>query len=102
MVKTLKGRKMKGSTSKSCKHRQATMHGLNKWYERMFEELGWIVLAKKKGMTDKVEVYKHSLQRLQTHLECKMKSVHEHDRKTDLGILLENVKTLTEHAVKDF
>lgn len=80
----------------------ATMHGLNKWYEKMFEELGWMVLAHEKGMDDKVQVYKNSLERLQTHLECKIHSVHEHDRKVDLHILLDNVKILTAHVHKDF
>jgi len=76
-----------------CEH-PATMYSLNKWYERMFEELGWMVLAQKKGMDDKVQVYKHSLERLKTHLECKIASVRDHDRKADLHILLDNVNVL--------
>ena len=38
---------------------KATMHGLNKWYEKMFEELGWMVLAHNRGMTDKIHHYKY-------------------------------------------
>jgi hypothetical protein len=102
MARTRRHRGKKHGTLRSkCEH-PATMHGLNKWYEKMFEELGWMVLANKKGMDDKVKVYKHSLERLKTHLECKIHSVHDHDREVDLNILLENVKILIAHVHKDF
>jgi hypothetical protein len=100
-----KSRSSRGKKQKTLKKRceyPATFHGLHKWYEKMFEELGWMVLAHEKGMTDKIMVYKNSLDRLKTHLECKIHSVKEHDRKTDLHILLDNVKILIAHVHKDF
>jgi SMC interacting uncharacterized protein involved in chromosome segregation len=84
-----------------CSH-QATMHGLNRWYEKMFEELGWMVLAHEKGMKDKIQVYKNSLDRLKNNIECKMETIHSPDKKDDLKILCENVKVLITHVHKDF
>jgi hypothetical protein len=104
MVKT---HRKKSGMSKTKKHNNhmckypATMHGLNKWFEKMFEELGWMILAKNHGYTDKVNTYKNSLKRLHEHLECKVHSVHEVDRKNDLEIMLQNVDILIRHANKD-
>ena len=68
----------------------------------MFEELGWMILAKHHGFYDKINVYKNSIDRLKLAIEQKMKSVHEKDRKDDLAILHENVLILIDHVNKDF
>jgi hypothetical protein len=102
MAKTRRSRgKKHGSERNKCKY-PSTMFYLNKWYMDMFEQLGWMVLAKKKGMNDKIKEYKLSLGRLKSHLECKIDEVQEVDRKVDLNILLENVKILIAHVDKDF
>jgi len=79
-----------------------TFNGLHEWHKNMFEHLGWMVLAKSHGMTDKIAVYKTSLIRLKHSLEEKIKSTREKDRKDDLYVLHMNVSTLIEHAEKDF
>ena len=68
----------------------------------MFEELGWMVLAKERGMTDKIMTYKHSVNRLQQAIEKRLKNTRDHDRKEDLKIMLENVCVLCDHIDKDF
>jgi len=81
----------------------ATMEWLKVWHQHMFEHLGWMVLANSKGyMDDKVQSYKKSLLRLEDKLQCKINSVHDPDKKTDLEIMHKNVKVLVAHVTKDF
>lgn len=79
----------------------ATFHGLHGWHKALFEELGWMILAKHRGIIEKTTVYKHSIERLKTSIEHKLKDTKDHDRKEDLKILHENVLVLHEHAMKD-
>jgi hypothetical protein len=75
----------------------ATMHGLHKWTEAMFEKLGWMVLAKSRGgdhYNKKVALYKESVDDLFAHLQQKLTLVKEEDRKADIQILLDNVSVL--------
>lgn len=101
VVKTKRNRKRSGTKKNYCKN-PATMNGLNEWYNHMFKDLGWIVLAKRKGhMNDRVISYKHSLKRLQEKLKCKINEVNCPDKKNDLTIMLSNVNILLSHAMKD-
>jgi hypothetical protein len=81
---------------------EATMHGLNHWYKSKFEKLGWMILAKARGHTDKIICYKTSLMRLKEALEHKMTHIHEADRREDLEIMCHNVNILIDHVNKDF
>jgi predicted ATP-binding protein involved in virulence len=80
----------------------ATFHGLHEWHKHVFEHLGWMILAKSHGFTDKIAVYKSSLIRLKHAIEEKIKTTREKDRKDDLHILHKNIMTLIEHVEKDF
>lgn len=104
MVKTQKNKPTSGKTRKSrgCRY-SATMSGINQWHKAMFEQLGWMVLAKEKyHLSDRVAAYKNSVNRLKEAIECKMTQVHEIDRKNDLKILWDNVMVLKAHIEKDF
>jgi predicted ATP-binding protein involved in virulence len=79
----------------------ATFHGLHHWYKHVFEHLGWMILAKDRGMTDKTTTYLSSLKRLKMALEQKLKSTRDHDKKEDLKIMHHNTCILIEHAEKD-
>ena len=101
---TRKSKKMsKHSSTESIPGKccDATMHGIHHWYTEMFEKLGWMILAKSRGMTDKIHTYINSLHRLQTAIEQKMEKLHDKDRKDDLIIMLANVKILLHHAEND-
>jgi len=81
---------------------ETTFKGLNKWYKGMFEKLGWMVLAKEYGMTDKVKVYVNSLYRIHMAIDQKMKKTEDHDRMEDLRVMKKNVQILLTHVQKDF
>lgn len=99
--KTKKRHSRTGSRKQKC-HNPATVHGLTHWCHEMFGKLGWIVLAKAKGgMNDKIISYKKSLERLEEKIACKIEEVDNSDTKKDLMIMLENVKILRRHAIKD-
>ena len=80
----------------------STFDGIICWHKRMFEELGWMVLAKERGMSDKVMVYKNSIARLKMAIEQKLADTRDKDRKDDLKVLLHNVCVLMDHANHDF
>jgi hypothetical protein len=78
-----------------------TFHCLHKWMEEKFEKLGWMILAKKMGHTDKITSYLHSLDRLKNSITHKMEHMRDTDKGEDLEIMLYNVNILCEHATKD-
>jgi hypothetical protein len=87
--------------TKKCKF-QATTQALIKWYVSIYEKLGWMVLAKQKGLKFKLEYYKKSIQLLKEELICKINSVQDYDKRNDLRIILDNVIILERHVQKDF
>jgi len=99
MVKTRKHRTSTFHTKPCC---EATMHGLNEWYKSEFEKLGWMILAKSRGMTDKIAMYKTTLNHLLSSLEHKLGHLKDSDKKQDIHIMIHNVKILINHVNKDF
>jgi len=79
----------------------ATYRGIHDWYHAMFEKLGWMIIAKRHGMMDKVSTYKNSLDRLKQTILKKHKLTVDKDKKTDLMIMLDNLEILIAHAAKD-
>ena len=80
---------------------EATMCGISHWYKAKFEKLGWMILAKEHGYTDKVEEYKNSLKRLEEAIKHRMKHMVDPDKKMDLQIMLKNLKILMKHVKSD-
>ena len=78
----------------------ATYHGLHKWYQHVFEHLGWMLLAKNKGYSTKIKAYLDGLYHLHEALEEAITEYEEKDRQRDLKILLHNVKILEKYARK--
>lgn len=81
---------------------ESTFKGIQAWYKSVFEQLGWMILAKDKGMTDKISVYVNSIYRIHMAIEQKIKKTSDKDRIQDLQIMLDNVKILLAHVQKDF
>ena len=79
-----------------------TMHGLYKWYQYMFEKLGWLVLAHDKGDKKRIEEYYKTLLKLYKSLELKKQNLVDNDKKVDIEIMLSNLKILIIHTKKDF
>ena len=77
-----------------------TFHGLHHWHKAVFEKLGWMVLAKAKGYSDKIAVYKKSIDRLAKSLVHVMGEYESANRKHDLKVLHMNVMCLHRFVVK--
>jgi len=79
-----------------------TFDGLHHWHRHVFEEMGWMVLAKAKGYGYKVSTYKQSIGHLIKSIENGITTYTESDRKHDLTLLLANVKVLDAFVKKNF
>jgi len=80
----------------------STFGGLQIWFKSLFEELGWMVLAKHMGYKDKVEVYKNNIRRFQRALRNAEEELEEPDHLRDLQILKERIQILEKHVHHDF
>ena len=81
---------------------EATYHGINEWYKAKFEKLGWMLLAQRYGMMDKVMAYQNSIKRLHVAIDQKMRKMHDKDKKADLALMKKNIEFLLEHVKADF
>jgi hypothetical protein len=100
MRKTRKNQPSNETSSEPCC--EATYHGITEWYKAKFEKLGWMILAKKNGMMDKVMEYQNSIKRLHVALEQKIRKIHDKDKKADLILMKKNIEVLLEHVKADF
>jgi predicted ATP-binding protein involved in virulence len=105
MVSRRKYMKNKQNRSKKQHHQvccETTFHGLQEWYKKKFEKLGWMILAKEKGQNDKIMEYIQSVNRLEKAIENKLKHTKDSDKKDDLNIMLHDVMILKQHLHEDF
>jgi hypothetical protein len=70
------------------------MGQLARWFRSVHEKLGWMVLAKAKGMHDKVAVYKKSVAHLCESIEHLMSEYTNVNRIHDLKVLHMETKVL--------
>jgi hypothetical protein len=64
------------------------------WRKHVFEHLGWMVLAKAKGMTAKVKSYKESVHGLYNSIKHHMSEYKDRNKQDDLRVLLMEVEIL--------
>lgn len=95
---------MRKSTKKSQKAGDKTpsmtFNCINKWYDSVFEKLGWMVVDHNRG--ENVSAYKAEIADLEDYLNYALSYTKDGNRKSDLSIMLANTKILKEHADKDF
>jgi hypothetical protein len=75
-----------------------TFEGLNKWYCKVFEKLGWVVLASSEGHHMKVLEYHHSIKHLLASLATKTQNTADQDKRNDLQIMMQKVEHLRRHV----
>lgn len=79
-------------------HHNCTFLGLHDWSSRMFEKLGWMILAKRNKNRDSIKCYLNGLKHLHNEILRKHKETVDADRRRDLEELSDNVACLTDHA----
>jgi len=79
-----------------------TYFGLKNWYKAMFEKLGWMLLAKAKGKTYKINSYKISIKELIKHAEQLMTEYKDYDKLHDIVIIRMNSMYLDHFVSKYF
>ena len=102
MVRHTRKMRTKTHSKYNVSNLDRTMHSLEKWTHHMFEQLGWMVLAKSYGYSDKIHSYKQSVKRLKESLLYKLNHTHDSDKKDDLKVLIKEVDILMAHIEKDF
>lgn len=80
----------------------ATFHGLHEWHKALFEKMGWMVLAKAKGMDYKITTYKKSINHLIESIKHVSSEYKDVDRKHDLNVLLMYAECLKGFVMKHF
>jgi hypothetical protein len=94
MVKRQTRKAGKGGKAEKFPSLMGTQSGIDKWHDVMFDKLGWMILAKEKGLDYKVEAYKKSLVRLVAMIKHVSSEYESHNRKHDLNVTLLNVLCL--------
>jgi hypothetical protein len=99
MVKTKKSISSKNSTRKNNGIKQsATFNDLTQWYIHCVQNYGFMILAKKHGLQNKLNCYKRELLLLKQALQAKIMNIKDIDSKNDLQIMSNYTSILIEQA----
>lgn len=84
-----------------------TYKGMNCLYNKLFEKLGWVVLANTQGETSKVAEYGRLIKKLASEIQNALTAdddsrIIEQDRIRDLKIMQQNLSVLEKHVSRDF
>lgn len=104
-MKDLKENKVKLDIKKidaSVIEYDTTMYGIYKWYDSMFEKLGWMVIAENKKDSEKIHTYYNCILKLYKALHNREMKSKDVDRKIDYKLMMENILILINHVHNDF
>ena len=76
------------------------MGQLSRWFRAMYEKLGWMLLAKAKGLNSKIVEYKKSVKHLIESIEHVMHEYTNMNRIHDLRVLDMEAKVLNDFVQK--
>lgn len=93
-------RDRKGRKTMKLPRQMNTMRGLESWFRIEYQKLGWMVLAKAKGMDYKVASYKRELTDLKKSIEHVMSEYMDSNRIHDLNVLVAEVDVLQDFVEK--
>lgn len=84
-----------------------TYKGMNCLYHKLFEKLGWVILANAQGETSKVNEYGHLIKKLENEIQNALTAqddsrIIEQDRIRDLKIMQQNLNVLEKYVSRDF
>jgi len=75
----------------------STFSGLAGWLKHEYKHLGWMLLAKAKGLSTKVKAYKESVHDLVKAIKSSMNEFKNSDKKHDLRVMLKQAELLERH-----
>jgi len=98
MVRSTRKAKMNRRNTIRVPRYAFTMSQLSYWFRAMHDKLGWMTLAKAKGLTFKIVQYKRSLNRLLKSIDHLMAEYKNVNRKHDLAVLQLETRALKQFA----
>ena len=80
----------------------STLHGLHRWHDSLFEKVGYMVLAKAKGRTQKIVSFKASIDYFLKSVDHVSKEYQNQNKKHDLNVLRMNMMELKDFVNRNF
>jgi DnaJ-domain-containing protein 1 len=80
----------------------ATFFGMETWLKKLYEKLGWMVLAKNRNYKSKISAYKAEIERYKRAIKNAFREYQDPDRVRDLKMMEEKIHILEDHVRRDF